>query len=157
MNRSFKIVCFISGLAVIFLDQLSKYIIQAKIPVQGIFLISGDKLKISLTPFVNEHLAFGLNAPAFIIYLLFTAALVALIFLMQKYFQSDKTNLLFSLLIISAAFSNFLDRLRLGGVYDFFSIGLNGFFWPAFNLADALITIGIFYLLVKTIIKNKTL
>jgi signal peptidase II len=42
-------------------------------------------------------------------------------------------------LILGGALGNLIDRLRLGGVTDFISIG----FWPAFNVADMAITAGI--------------
>ncbi|MCU7611286.1 signal peptidase II [Anaplasma capra] len=44
--------------------------------------------------------------------------------------------------VIGGALGNLLDRFRLGAVYDFISLHLGEFHWPAFNLADACVTCG---------------
>ena len=46
-------------------------------------------------------------------------------------------------LIIGGAFGNLIDRIRDGGVVDFISVG----WWPAFNIADSAISIGIVILI----------
>lgn len=50
-------------------------------------------------------------------------------------------------LIITGAFSNFLDRLFYGGVIDFIVIWFGDWSWPAFNIADAAILLGIAFVL----------
>ena len=45
--------------------------------------------------------------------------------------------------ILSGAFGNLIDRIRDGGVVDFISVG----WWPAFNIADSAISIGILILI----------
>ncbi|MEK7159196.1 MAG: signal peptidase II [Patescibacteria group bacterium] len=155
MNRSFKIICFISGLAVIFLDQLSKYIIQAKIPAQGIFLVNGNSLNIALAPVSNASLAFGLKVAPFFTNILFILVLGLLIlWAISLYKKNERKNLLLLTLIAGAAISNFIDRIRMGGVYDFISISFDNFYWPTFNFADTIITISVLYLLIKTIKNN---
>lgn len=54
-------------------------------------------------------------------------------------------------LIIGGALSNVVDRWRHGGVTDFIDLHVAGWHWPAFNLADAAITIGVMILLVATV------
>ena len=44
--------------------------------------------------------------------------------------------------IAGGAIGNALDRLRFGMVVDFIDLHYAGWHWPAFNLADAAITIG---------------
>ena len=155
MNRSFKIISLVSGLAVIFLDQLSKYIIQAKIPAQGIFLVNSDSLKIALTPASNAYLAFGVKASPYLVCLLFILVFGLLAFWMiSLHKNNNQTNLLLVMFVLNAAVSNFIDRIRLGGVYDFISLSFKNFSWPIFNLADTVITICVVYLLIETI-KNK--
>jgi signal peptidase II len=46
-------------------------------------------------------------------------------------------------LIITGAFSNLLDRLFYGGVIDFIVVWFGDWSWPAFNIADAAILLGI--------------
>ena len=46
-------------------------------------------------------------------------------------------------LILGGAVGNLVDRLRLGGVIDFIDVHYGGWHWPAFNMADAAITVGV--------------
>jgi len=45
-------------------------------------------------------------------------------------------------LIIGGALGNVVDRIRFGAVADFVYFHVGGFDWPAFNLADAAISVG---------------
>jgi signal peptidase II len=46
---------------------------------------------------------------------------------------------------------NLIDRFRLGSVIDFLDFHYHGWHWPAFNVADASITIGVILLAIKII------
>lgn len=46
-------------------------------------------------------------------------------------------------LVMGGAVGNIIDRLRFGAVTDFLDFHLAGWHWPAFNLADTAITIGV--------------
>jgi signal peptidase II len=50
-------------------------------------------------------------------------------------------------LIIGGALSNVVDRLVFGAVADFFDFHLAGYHWPAFNMADTAIVVGVGILL----------
>lgn len=50
-------------------------------------------------------------------------------------------------LVLGGALGNLHDRLRLGHVVDFIQLHAGGYFWPAFNVADSAITIGVALLL----------
>lgn len=51
-------------------------------------------------------------------------------------------------MIIGGALGNVIDRLRFGAVADFIDLHIMGYHWPAFNLADSMITIGVAALLI---------
>jgi len=53
-------------------------------------------------------------------------------------------------LILGGAVGNLADRVRLGQVVDFLDFHYAGFHWPAFNVADAAITIGAVLMIVAT-------
>jgi signal peptidase II len=59
-------------------------------------------------------------------------------------------------LVIGGAVGNVVDRLRYGAVIDFLDFHLAGFHWPAFNLADSAITVGVGILLVDALIGKRT-
>lgn len=54
----------------------------------------------------------------------------------------QSTALFASLVILSGALSNFIDRLWFGGVVDFIQFHWNQYFFPVFNVADACIFMG---------------
>src|SRR5260370_208189 len=70
------------------------------------------------------------------------AALVAVLI----YWLSRASSLFLAVaigLIIGGAVGNVIDRLRLGAVVDFLDFHLGAVHWPAFNLADSAICIGV--------------
>ena len=46
-------------------------------------------------------------------------------------------------LVLGGAIGNVIDRLRFGAVYDFLYFHVGDWYWPAFNLADSAITVGV--------------
>ena len=52
-------------------------------------------------------------------------------------------------LILGGAVGNLIDRLRVGMVIDFLDFHLSGYHWPAFNVADAAISIGVGLMLLR--------
>jgi signal peptidase II len=50
-------------------------------------------------------------------------------------------------LVLGGALGNVIDRLRFGAVVDFLDFHLAGWHWPAFNVADSAITVGVMLLL----------
>lgn len=55
-------------------------------------------------------------------------------------------------LIIAGAISNVWDRIRFGAVADFLDLHIGGWHWPAFNIADSCIVIGVAGLAFYTLI-----
>ncbi len=55
-------------------------------------------------------------------------------------------------MIIGGAIGNVVDRVRFGAVADFLDVHLFGYHWPAFNVADSAITVGVGLLLIDMLI-----
>ncbi len=53
-------------------------------------------------------------------------------------------------LVLGGALGNLYDRVTLGYVVDFLSFHVNNLYWPAFNIADSAITVGVGLLLVDS-------
>lgn len=58
-------------------------------------------------------------------------------------------------LIMGGAIGNAIDRLRLGGVADFFSLHAFGFYWYVFNIADVAIVLGVLGLLYDSLVVSR--
>jgi signal peptidase II len=55
-------------------------------------------------------------------------------------------------LIFGGAVGNLIDRARLGAVVDFVDVHYRGYHWPAFNVADSAITIGVIFLALRLLL-----
>ncbi|MCL2331470.1 MAG: signal peptidase II [Proteobacteria bacterium] len=58
-------------------------------------------------------------------------------------------------LIVGGAMGNLIDRVRFGAVIDFLDFHVNNWHWPAFNVADMAITIGVGLLILNWILIQK--
>lgn len=58
-------------------------------------------------------------------------------------------------LIVGGAIGNVIDRLRFGAVVDFIDVHAAGYHWPAFNIADSAVFIGVAIVLLESLIGSK--
>jgi signal peptidase II len=58
-------------------------------------------------------------------------------------------------LIIGGAFGNLIDRIQNGAVADFLDFYIGNYHWPAFNVADSAVFIGVVILLVTDFLKQE--
>jgi signal peptidase II len=123
-------------------DQLTKELVSSR-------LVLGDEDHV-LGPFSIHHventgIAFGLFSNSTAIVTVLTAAAVAWMLWFFARSGSRHPVLPAALgLLIGGSVSNLIDRVRLGHVVDFLDLG----WWPAFNLADSFIVVGVAILLV---------
>lgn len=57
-------------------------------------------------------------------------------------------------LIVGGAVGNVIDRLRFSAVVDFVDVHAGGWHWPAFNVADSAITLGVAGLLIDAVLRG---
>ncbi len=58
-------------------------------------------------------------------------------------------------LVTGGAIGNVVDRILFGAVFDFIDVHVAGWHWPAFNLADSAITLGVVLLLVESLLPER--
>ena len=99
---------------------------------------------LNFVPVWNRGMCFGMLAGGCIFVPIgltsLAIAVSAWLFWMAAGFS--RTQRLAAPLIAGGAIGNAIDRLRFGKVVDFIDVHYAGWHWPAFNLADAAITIG---------------
>lgn len=131
--------------AVLVVDQLTKLYIdrtmqlyQSKPVIAGLF---------SITYLRNRGAAFSFLASAswrLPFFILITCIAVAAILVAIGKLRSDQRLATCSLsLILAGAIGNLIDRVRLGEVIDFLDVYWQTHHWPAFNIADSAICIGV--------------
>lgn len=79
--------------------------------------------------------------------------IITLVLLRWLWRTSDRLTTTALCLIIGGAVGNTIDRLRYGAVADYLDFHAYGYHWPAFNLTDSAIFIGVFLLLLPLKIK----
>ncbi|MEN1727264.1 MAG: signal peptidase II [Pseudomonadota bacterium] len=78
------------------------------------------------------------------------AVVISVILLIWLWRLPNRSRLLPSalMLVLGGAIGNLIDRLKFGYVVDFIDIHYQGWHWPAFNIADSAIVLGVILLLV---------
>ena len=90
------------------------------------------------------------------VWLLIGIACIVCAFILYSFRKEKETWTRFALmLILSGALGNVWDRLRYGAVVDFLDFHWNDYHWPAFNIADSAICIGVLILLWQTLRRKK--
>jgi signal peptidase II len=144
-KKYFRLVV-VAGLVVI-IDQISKVIIFEMLPLYGTFSVIPGFFNI--THIHNPGGAFGFLAGhsavwRHFVFLFISALAIGLI--IYYYHKTPKNYLFLSCgfaLILGGAIGNMIDRVRLGVVIDFLDFYIGNLHWPAFNVADSAISIGI--------------
>jgi signal peptidase II len=144
---------FLISSLIVLLDQATKYLVRQ--------FIEPFKL-IEVLPFLhlvnvrNKGAAFGLFKDlgnAFFVVLSLTA-LVTLSFLLLRAGMRPFGRLCLALILGGAA-GNLIDRVFMESVIDFIDFFIDRYHWPAFNVADSAITIGLVMLLFSSEFKRR--
>ena len=143
---------------VIIADQVTKFLIKSHMALHEQVVVIKHFFNISLV--MNPGGAFGFFATGspgvrkFIF--LFLSSMVA-IFVVWFYYKCARDYVFLSYglaMIFGGAVGNLIDRFRYGMVVDFLDFYLGGAHWPAFNVADSAITLGM-GILIYHILFNK--
>jgi signal peptidase II len=129
------------ALAAIGADQLTKEFVTRRLSLGEEADVIGP---LSIHHVQNTGIAFGLFPSATALVTVFTALAVA--WMLYFFARSGARHALLPValgFLIGGSTSNLLDRLRLGHVTDFLDVR----YWPAFNLADSFIVVGVLILL----------
>ncbi len=145
MKKS-ALIALVSTLVMV-LDYVTKRIIVAKLaPYESIQALPF----LNIVYVENKGAAFGMFASLgnnFFIAISFIA-LASILFYMSKI---PKGLELFSIsLIFGGAVGNLIDRIMLGKVIDFIDVYVGSWHWPAFNVADSALTVGITLFIIAT-------
>jgi signal peptidase II len=156
MKTKYRILCIVT-VVVLVLDQATKLFIDRTMDLHTSIAVVQNFF--SITYIRNKGAAFGFLAdssyrlPFFI--LISIIAVIVIIAVFRK-LRADQKLPAFSLaLIFAGAIGNLIDRVRLGEVIDFLDAHWYRHHWPAFNVADSAICVGVFLLALDMLIDER--
>ena len=137
------------GLAAIAADQLTKHLVSSQLALDDQVKLIGP---LSIHHVQNSGIAFGFFSSATAAVIVLTAFAVGWMILFFARSGSRHPVLPVALgLVIGGSVSNLVDRVRLGHVTDFLDLKV----WPAFNLADSFIVVGVGILLLALLAADR--
>jgi len=116
----------------------------------------------NLTHIRNSGVAFGIfsdQQSELKPYLLIFVSVVAIVAILAIFHQTGKEKRLVRMgliLIFSGAIGNLIDRVIHKEVIDFIDIFIENQHWPAFNVADSCITVGVLFMALDMFVGDKT-
>lgn len=134
----------LAAVAALVVDQATKPLAHAYVEQNGPLEITSF---LTMTAGWNTGVAFGMAAlanPSVLIAVGLGLTAFLVVVLVRAVRASEKLALGMA---IGGALANVIDRLRFGAVRDFIDFHVNDWHWPAFNLADVFIVVGLFSLL----------
>lgn len=155
-NKYIKLI-IVAGI-VLFLDQVTKIIVLKYMPLYHSIPVVNSFF--SLTHIHNPGGAFGFLAgqsPVVrkLVFVVISFLALCLIFYFYKITPRNYSMLATALaLIFGGAAGNLVDRIRFGKVVDFLDFYVGNLHWPAFNIADSAISIGMCILLFHILLKK---
>ncbi len=156
MKLKYLILLVVSALVLV-IDQATKLRIDRAMDLHSSITVVENFFNI--TYLRNKGAAFGVLAhssyrlPFFIMVSVMAIAVIIVVF---HRLRIDQKFTAFALsLIFSGALGNLIDRVRLGEVIDFLDVHWYSHHWPAFNVADSAICVGVFLLAIDMFIEEK--
>jgi signal peptidase II len=141
--------------AILALDQATKMLVAGRLaPGESIEILSGN---LHLTLVRNTGMAFGLLSgldipfKSLLMTVLSLVALGAVIYYALRSPRGETMTHFGVIFILGGALGNILDRARLGYVIDFVDVFYRDTHWPAFNVADSCICVGVGLLLLDSL------
>lgn len=148
MPYRFRLLLTVSAVVLV-LDQATKLYIDRRFALYESVTVIENFFHITYVR--NKGAAFGmLSDSAFRVPFFITVATVAALGILWylRQLREDQRLLQFALsLVFAGAVGNLIDRIRLGEVIDFLDVHWYQHHWPAFNVADSAITVGVGLLL----------
>lgn len=138
----------IAGL-VVFFDQLSKLYIDRRFALYESLKVLENFFHITYVR--NKGAAFGILADSAYRVPFFSAvallAVVGILWYLRQVPDDQRVQQVGLSLVLGGAIGNLVDRVRLGEVIDFIDVHWHRYHWPAFNVADIAICVGVGLLL----------
>jgi len=142
-----RIPYLVLSFVIIVADAWTKWLVATSIDVHESIPLIPDFLQLVHVRNTGAAFGIGANADSRIVPLLLNLGAIGVFFVVVVYaFRAAVTDRVLQTglhLILGGAIGNLIDRFRLGYVVDFLDVFVKSHHWPAFNVADSAICIGI--------------
>ena len=142
-----RIHYLVISLIVLVLDIWTKWLVATHVSRSESISLIPDLFQIVHVRNTGAAFGIGANSDSQLVPLLLNAGALAVFFVVVVYaIRTAVTDRVLQVglhLILGGAIGNLLDRFRLGYVVDFLDVYIRDHHWPAFNVADSAICIGI--------------
>ena len=146
------------AIVVIVLDQLTKYIASSSLemyqPVAVMPMFNWTLMHNTGAAFSFLHDAGGWQRWFFAVIAIVVSVVIVL--WIKRLQQHEKLQAIALSLILGGAIGNVIDRIWLGYVVDFIDVYYQNWHWPAFNIADSAIVIGVGLIIIDSIREYRT-
>lgn len=150
-----KYLYFILILIYVLLDQLTKLLVIENVPYHSsvqlndyFSIVNIENTGIAFSMFQNNNIFFIVLVSLILIYIIF--------FIIKNNKKFTKLQINCFLLILSGGIGNLIDRIFRGAVVDFIDIGYKEVYrWPAFNVADSCVCVGIILFIISIFFSSK--
>lgn len=158
MNNRYVLFAAISTFGII-IDQITKVYIDRSMQLFDSIPIIENFFHITYVRNRGAAFSFLSNASWRLPFFITVSMIAALVILIAfRKLRDDQRLAQISLaMIFSGAVGNLIDRIRLGEVIDFLDAHWYQHHWPAFNVADSLICVGVFMLAIDMLLEEKRL
>ena len=158
MNPRYTLFAAISMTGII-IDQITKIYIDRSMQLYDSIPVVENFFHITYVRNKGAAFSFLSNASWRLPFFITVSIIAALVILVAfRKLRDDQRLAQISLaMIFSGAVGNLIDRVRLGEVIDFLDVHWYRHHWPAFNVADSLICVGVFLLALDMILEEKRL
>ncbi len=153
-NEEVRLLMLSSGIAffLLIIDQITKLMVEQRMRLgQSIEIIKGF---FSLTFVTNKGAAWGMfHGYGMILFFIGIAVMAAAIYFLRKLCDGYRERYIAILAVLSGVAGNSIDRVWRGEVVDFLDCYIKNHHWPAFNIADCAICVGIFIYMVSVLLR----
>ena len=137
---------FLSAVIIV-LDAVTKWLVSANITLHDAITVVPNLFSIVHVRNTGAAFGIGANAESQVVPLLLNSGAILVFLIVVAYALrtplTDRTLQIGLHLILGGAIGNLVDRFRFGYVVDFLDVYVRDHHWPAFNVADSAICIGI--------------
>lgn len=158
MKSRYLLFAAIAAVGII-IDQITKIVIDRSMQLYDSIPVVENFFHLTYVRNKGAAFSFLSNAswrlPFFISVSIIAAGVILIAF--RKLRDDQKLAHISLAMIFSGAVGNLIDRVRLGEVIDFLDAHWYRHHWPAFNVADSLICVGVFLLAIDMVLEEKRL